>query len=297
MMLFSWIEYQARRLPNSYEQKKRSFESQRQSIKILVLGSSHASKGINPAFFSCTGFNFSNSSQSLYHDTQLCLKYIDELPQLKGVIIDISYISLYYDLKDTPEKWREYFYYHYFGIKRPSLDLCDPKAFTYTALYTRGFITDLVLCKIDPKKEFGDIQPTGWERAPHPADSSVISDSAGFQRATFHNSLIIKQNFISNCGYLEEMIRLLQKRKITVCLVSLPVYKTYSKYINPDIEKQNHQYIEGLCQKYGTEYYDLSAYASFTKEDFSDNDHLSISGAEKISRILDELIISRLCNQ
>jgi hypothetical protein len=297
LVLFSWIEYQARRLPNSYEQKKRSFERLHQSIKILVLGSSHASKDINPALFSCTGFNFSNSSQTLYYDTQLCLKYIDELPRLRGVIIDISYISLYFDLKDSPEKWRDYFYYHYFGIRRPSLNLYDLKAFTYTALYTRGLINDLVFNKLDPKKEFGDFQLTGWERPVQPVDHNVISDSAGLERVKFHNTLIIKENLKDNCGYLEEMLARLQKKNISVCFVSLPVYKTYSKYMDPEINSENRQIILELCNKYKAVYYDFTTDPRFVKEDFSDNDHLNITGAEKVSRLIDQQFISGLCKQ
>ena len=69
LLLFSWIEYKARHLPNSYAVKKEELAPLQDSLEILVLGSSHALKGIMPSAFSCTGFNLSNSSQTLVHDS------------------------------------------------------------------------------------------------------------------------------------------------------------------------------------------------------------------------------------
>jgi hypothetical protein len=297
LVVFLVIEYKASRLPNSYAQKKHSLREQAQAINVLVLGSSHAFDDINPDFFSCKGYNLSNVSQSHFYDTRLCLNYLDRLPHLKGVIVTVSYFSLFYELNDLPEGWRDYFYYRYFGIRYPSLDLSDPKIFSYTALYTRDFISAMVFSKLNNKDEFGDIQPNGWKKVPAPSDSNAISDSTGHEHALFHNSLVRMKNLKANVRYLRELLTELHKRNIRVCFVTPPVYQTYSRYLNPFILQANQNIIRELCREFNAEYFNYFNDPLFLKSDFSDNDHLNIAGAEKFSRILDRDFVSKCCNR
>jgi len=297
LVVFLVIEYKASRLPNSYSQKKQSLTEQSQTVNVLVLGSSHAFDDINPGFFSCQGYNLSNQSQSLFYDARLCLEYIDRLPHLRGVIITVSYFSLFYELKDIPEGGRDYFYYRYFGIRYPSLDLTDPKIFSYTALYTRNLIAAMLLLKLNDKDKFGDIQSNGWKKVPAPSDSNAISDSTGHEHALFHNSLIRMNNLKANAGYLRELLTELQKRNIRVCFVTTPVYQTYSRYLNPFILQANQTIIRGLCREFNADHFDYFNDPRFLKSDFSDNDHLNIAGAEKFSRILDRDFVSKICTR
>lgn len=297
LVVFLLIEYKTSRLPNSYAQKKHSLREQAQKVNVLVLGSSHAFDDINPDFFSCQGYNLSNVSQSLFYDTRLCLNYLDRLPHLRGVIITVSYFSLFYELNDLPEGWRDYFYYRYFGIRYPSLDLSDPKMFSYTALYTRDFISAMVFSKLNNKDEFGDIQPNGWKKVPAPADSVAISDSTGHENALFHNSLVRMKNLKANVRYLRELLTELHKRNIRVCFVTTPVYQTYSRYLSPFILQANQNIIRGLCREFNAGHFNYFNDPRFLKSDFSDNDHLNIAGAEKFSRILDRDFVSKTCTR
>ena len=297
LVVYLAIEYKASRLPNSYAQKKQFLGEQLQTVNILVLGSSHALDDINPDFFSCKGYNLSNVSQSLFYDTRLCMKYIDRLPHLRGVIFTVSFFSLFYELNDLPEDWRDYFYYRYYGIRHPALDYSDPKIFSYTALYTRDFISAMVFSKLNNKEEFGDIQPNGWKKVPAPADSNAISDSTGHEHALFHNSLVRMENLKSNIGYLRELLSELHKRNIRVCFVTTPVYQTYSRYLNPFILQANQNIIGELCREFNAGQFNYFNDPRFRKIDFSDNDHLNIAGAEKFSRILDVDFVSKSCSK
>jgi hypothetical protein len=297
LVIFLVIEYKASRLPNSYAQKKQFLTQQEQEVNVLVLGSSHAFDDIDPDFFSCKGYNLSNQSQSFFYDTRLCLKYLDRMPHLKCVIITVSYFSLFYELKDIPEGWRDYFYYRYFGIRFPALDLSDPKIFSYTALYTRDFVSAMMFSKLNNKDEFGDIQSNGWKKVPAPADSLMISDSTGHEHALFHHSLIRMKNLSPNVRYLRELLTELHKRNIRVCFATTPAYKTYSRYLDPFILRANQTVIGGLCREFNAVYLNYSDDPRFFKDDFSDNDHLNITGAEKFSRILDQDFISKICNR
>jgi len=296
-LIFIYIEYRSQKIPNSYSQKKKMIENQSDSINILVLGSSNAYKDIDPEYFSCKGLNFGNSSQTLFYDMRLCLKYLGYLPRLKGVIISLSYISFYFELNETPDGFRDYFYFHYYGIRHPSLNLLDPKTFCYTALYTRNMIIDNLINPLEIKKEIGDIQPNGWERAPLPENPGSISDSSGIKRLRFHETLINPKNRALTIQYLDELIGILKKRNIAVYLVTPPVCETYFKWINPLIDKANHNITSDLCRKFGITYLDYFRDPRFTKDDFYDNDHLNYLGAKKLSCILDQDIVMKICDK
>jgi hypothetical protein len=296
LLLFSWTEFLARRLSNSFAVKLENFEQVHDSVEVLVLGSSHALKGINTALFSCKGFNFSNSSQTLVYDSRICLKYLDRMPMLKVVIIDLSYISFFYALNDSPEKWKDYFYYHYFGFRDIPVNRFSPAALTYTGMYTRGTLNDLIFGKLNPKEEFGDIQPGGWEKTPVNTDTSRISELSGKNRALLHNSLINPANFPENISWFERMLSALSKSKIRVFFVSTPVLKSYSDNLIPDIQVKNKLIITEMSEKYGIPYFDYSNDPFFVMGDFYDNDHLNSRGAEKFSRLLDREILAPLCS-
>jgi hypothetical protein len=107
-IILGFFELGLRGIPNSYNTKRAYYENQLDTIEILVLGSSQALEGINPEFFERKGFNLSNVSQSFYYDSQLTLKYIDQMKRLKCVIITVSYFSLWYQIYDIKESWRDY---------------------------------------------------------------------------------------------------------------------------------------------------------------------------------------------
>lgn len=295
ILFFVWIEIKARQLPNSFALKKQYIEKQLDSIHILVLGSSHAFDDIDPEWFSCCGFNFANSSQSLFHDSQLCLKYNDQMPELKAVIFTISYFSLWFEMHDLPESWRDYFYFHYYGIRHPSLDKTDIKYFSYATLYTKRFLKDMIFNTINKEQEFGDIKFNGWNKVQSTGDSTEISDKSGEEKVKFHNSIIHRDHLSDNIRYLEPLLKKLNDRNIQVIFVIPPVYKTYSKYAHPSIMAENRRIISGLCKKFNGKLFDYFSDPRFTKEDFMNNDHLNWMGSKKFSLILDQDFVAKIC--
>jgi hypothetical protein len=168
--------------------------------------------------------------------------------------------------------------------------------FSYTALYTRDLISAMVFSRLNNKDEFGDIQPNGWKKVSVTADSNAISDSTGREHALFHKSLIRMRNLEANVRYLRELLKELHKRGIHVCFVTTPVYQTYSRYLDPFILQANQNIIQGLCREFNAENFNYFNDQRFLKNDFSDNDHLNIAGAEKFSRILDCDFVSKTCS-
>jgi len=83
------LELYARSIPTSYSIKDMELIKKQDQIEILVLGSSHSNFGINPKYFGHEAFNISNTSQDLFYDYQLLLKYLPKCENLKIVIIPI----------------------------------------------------------------------------------------------------------------------------------------------------------------------------------------------------------------
>lgn len=295
ILFFAWVEIKARQLPNSYAVKKQFLEKRLDSINILVLGSSHAFDDIDPEWFSCCGFNFANTSQGLFQDSQLCLKYSDRMPRLKAVIFTISYFTFGFQMEDITEQWRDYFYYHYYGIHHPSLDKTDIKYWSYAALYTKSFLKDMIFNNIDYEYNFGDIKATGWQKILTIGNSNAINDESGEERAKFHASIFHRDYVSENIGCLEPVLKKLNDRNIQIIFIIPPVYKTYYKYVDTSIMAENKRIISGLCKKFNAKQFDYFSDPRFTTEDFMNNDHMNWNGAKKFSLILDTDFVANIC--
>ena len=217
------------------------------------------------------------------------------MPRLKAVIFAISYFTFGFEMSDLTESWRDYFYYHYYGIRYPTLDRSDIKYYSYAALYTKQFLKDMILNKVDYGYTFGDIKENGWQKIDAIGDSTQINDKEGEERVRFHTSIIHNEHIAENIGYLEPVLKKLNDRNIRVIFVIPPVYKTYSKYADTAIMAENRRIINGLCKRYHAEFFDYFTDPRFTREEFLNNDHMNWRGAKKFSEILDSDFVAKVC--
>lgn len=285
------IEYSLGRIPNTYNVKRQSLESQLDSIQVLVVGSSQAIFGINPAYFSKKGFNLANTSQSLFYDKELILKYIDRMPQLKYVLINFSYFSLGTQVSDGIEPWRDAYYYQYWGIKYPETSWFEFKLYSKTFLYTpkNALLYASKLFKIDLST---NLATNGYQFRDTLNNYKEISDSLGLSRVKIHDNYYFVRNEDNNKATLEQIIREIKKRGVIPVIVTPPVYKTYATHCDKSRLKSNTLFIDSLCSKYGCRYFNYFEDTRFTIRDFSDNDHLNFVGAMKFTKILDSEIVN-----
>jgi hypothetical protein len=290
LLLLGLIEYKLYHIPNGYNTKRKLLERQLDSIQVLVAGSSQTLHGINPAYFSCRGFNVANNSQSLFYDTQIALKYIDRMKQLKCVMVTISYFCLWNQLSDLPEDWRDSFYYYYWDIKYPGLKMLNAKNYSLIMLYgtqnALQYTTELFHVDLTE-----NMSKNGWIKIDTIHNNPQISDESGRKRVQFHNKISHPYRFAENIAILENFIIECKKRNVDVAFVTPPVYKTYYNYIDTEMNRKNVDAIKSLCQRYGCTYHDYLCDQRFTSKDFNDNDHLNYMGAAKWSAILDSDVV------
>ncbi|HTB32158.1 MAG TPA: hypothetical protein VK808_09040 [Bacteroidia bacterium] len=311
--LMGFIAYKLPKLPNTYNVKREYFEKQLDSIEVLILGNSHATWGIDPSLFSHKGFNLSNLAQSIYYDKELTLKYLPEMKKLKLVVITTSYFSLYYTMDRTSKEynldfWRVPFYFKFWDIKsRDETPLFDIHDYSMMALYYteesqqyiyNGFHREnyYTLC-------YNGFMKANKAAAKNTSDSinnENINDSTGKRRVQLFNEVINgprkRERFNNVMSDITTLIKELQKKNIRVVFVDLPVTGTCSKYFDQKIVEHNKTVLDSLCTQYGCKYFNYSDDTRFTIKNFQDDDHLNISGAQLLSKIINSDIIKPQLN-
>jgi lysophospholipase L1-like esterase len=96
-----------------------------------------------------------------------------------------------------------------------------------------------------------------------------------------YNKIIIN-NIIAYC----------KTKKIKLVFVTLPAYYTYINKLDNRQINETIKYMESIAKEYDNVYYfNFLEDESFDNSDFFDADHLNESGAEKITKKLDQIII------
>jgi hypothetical protein len=290
-----YTEIKLREFPNSYSVKRNNLEKNLDSIQILILGSSQSLDGINPSFFDLKGFNLANSVQSLYYDKELTLKYVDKMPNLKIIFISISDFSLWLEIYNSVDSWRDYFYYNFWNIKPNNTKIFDLKQICYIDLYGISFSQNAF--RKNFKVELEEL-PTenGWFFQKKQL-SFPLTDSSGLARIWVHKQMIRDNVYNNNAGYLESLLSEITKRNIIPILITTPVHKTY--YQNADTKKLNNmeELLNKMSSKFHCKYFNYFKDTRFDRIDFADADHLSNNGAIKFSKIINNEIISPVINQ
>ncbi|HAH32825.1 MAG TPA: hypothetical protein DCL44_10985 [Elusimicrobia bacterium] len=270
----------------------------------LFLGSSHALRAFNPEFFSHQSFNMGNTSQSLYHDSRILMRFAPILPKLKVVVFPISYFSLEYNLETALESWRTFFYRQYYGIPANNWAMrCDIRNYSKVALYGQNAISNQIFYFIDallPISAKGLLRADSTRDLPLPNLSAngwmpcegawLPIDKTGKYFVEQHHNVMREKFRQSNIRYLRKSIEFSLQRGITPMLVTLPVSYTYSNHIDKSKYLWMQERIRGLCTEYHIRYLNYFTDRRFGPEDFSDPDHLNSKGSEKLSRILNKEI-------
>ena len=282
------VEVSLNRVPNSYRQKDTYLSAQADQIEVLVTGSSHSIYGINPQYFSRTGFNLGNVSQDFYYDSELIYKYLPHLPNLKLVIMPVSYLSFEYSMVDTSEAFRQFFYYRFLSLPLERAILFDMRNYSYISLYGRTFAEDWLLGRQEKTPE---IESSGWIAR---NTNEPITSETGKVRADFHTGLMSTANMPRNVEILKRLIGTLRSKNIKVVFVTTPAFHTYTDNLDALKYTRMQETIQQLSSEFSVPYFNFMEDASFVIGEFGDNDHLNEQGAQHFSQLLDITVLQVL---
>ena len=266
----------------------------------LITGSSHALNGIYESAWT-SAINCSMHSQDIYYD-YLCAKNV--LESAKGIFtrcfIVMGYYIAYQDLslsKVSRETMIANVYYPIFhnahhwdnpvsaapwggigSVPEPMKELCEQAAMVkilelgsyYNEIRTRGTLFDL------KGRRWADV-PAG-ER-----------DAMGRYRAADHNRIFEhKATLDENKEILRKFTRLLYLNNIVPVVVITPFTDEYNHYVRQELKEGVLELLDAVPED--IHFVDFNqASDMFDASDFMDTDHLSESGAKKISGILTEM--------
>jgi hypothetical protein len=296
LSIFLFIEWRLSNIPTSYTLKKNLLD---QSIdaRIIVLGSSHSYFGINPAVWPIKGINLANTSQSLWYDKEIITRYIHNLPNLKLIILPISYFSLWYDLNtNTNEYFRQFYYFRYMHLPASSLYTnLDIRNFSLIALYTPEEVKKYVYQNFNINHSI-NINSNGSYRDPTTRYSD-INDSVGYNRVMAHESMMSENNLKINRNSIASILSVAKQNNIKVLFITIPVYHTYSDFLNKDkINFIDHE-MKSVSDESTIFWRSYLTDSRFEINDFLENDHLNASGADKFSTLLFSEVIAPIIKQ
>ena len=278
--------------PTVFSQKGQTLEKMGPTAQVLVMGTSHMLYGVMPSELGVPGINLANDAQSLQLDMQIATKNLYRLPQLKVIVLDLSFFSTEYSLTQGPDSWRTYFYHRYYGLPYPSQDFYrDIRAYSQIATFGPDVVFTAMLNKFKIA-ETETLDPYGWAGKGVYTATGVITDEAGKNRADAHldlmNPYIAPKIHDDVVAFVHDMAA----RNITVVLVTPPAYTTYTSNLDPATYARVQTEMQAIQVDSGAPHYDYLKDPAFVLSDFRDNDHLNAAGALKFSRRLATEVIA-----
>ncbi|HTP27418.1 MAG TPA: SGNH/GDSL hydrolase family protein [Anaeromyxobacteraceae bacterium] len=281
------LEWGLARVPNSFSVKRDGLRALSNEVDTVILGSSEAFFGISPHGLSGTAFNLSNSAQTPYYDYEIMKRVLPELPRLRRVIIQFDYVSLYAELYDHTDNWRQYGYYQewHIPLQRP-IDYWDVRLFSRVGLYKT--LSALLEFGKGSRMNFAPcVDDRGWCQAADDWSSPGLgADDArrmlDGQQYNMHDTYLP-----ANAAVLERLIAMLRGHGIEVAIVIMPVYPSYQTEMHNAKWERAQAIVEGLAHKYGARYLNFEHEPRLAEKDFNDVNHLSAHGANYFSEILD----------
>jgi hypothetical protein len=252
---------------------------------VLILGSSHAYRDVNPAYINATSFNAAYVSQSLYYDYRILEKYEDNWLHLKYIVVPVSYFSLFYSLEDGPEDWRIKNYSIYYSM------WTTYRIRDYSELLSNRL--DVNLRRIGSYYLQGQNPMTSSELGWGGKDASDLSSDLikegrqAAQRHTVENDLY----YDVNVEILQSFISFADKHDVQVVFYTPPAFVTYVGNLNMEQLDKTILTMQALDERYpNVVYVNFLTSDLFDRADYFDADHLNENGARKFTLELAKLM-------
>jgi len=308
LILFMIFELAARQIFLSHSDmtiKFRDFNLVKDKVELLFVGNSHIEKGVNPDFMDCPAFNLAYSAQDLYYNYKILKKYLPEMDSLKTLVIGIDPFAFFYDESINSMYFvKDYFFYEKilpqngfsfqfmlntsvfwlnrgkFFVKLLNRDL-QKKDYPYLKSYNRlfNYLAGQYLVSNGQRLAVGNMSLQNLENDARNTIKRIVNNS--------DSDMLIK-----NKRYLEKIIRMANKRNISVLVVYAPVSSYYVKRIPEKYAKSATQALQMLKfdKQLKFQFYDFSLLYKNTPDYFFNSDHLNREGSEAFSLVIKSLL-------
>ena len=278
------MEMLLRDIPNDYSFKSDYLETNAKKLDVIFFGSSHTYYGINPEYISGNSFNASHISQSIDYDFAIFDKYKDQYFNLKTIVIQIDYPTLYSRISTGSENWRAKNYEIYYGINtsyKPKYHF-ELLSFKFSTNFVRviSFVKNTnkssITCNklgygnIDKKQK--DLFRTGISAAKRHTKSD-------------------KSYYTKNVAIVKSFVKYANTNNLKILFFTSPAFHTYTENLDErQLELTIKTIKEITNQNENCSYYNFLEDSDFNSIDFRDADHLNQSGAHKLSNKLNLIL-------
>lgn len=268
------------RVNNTFYSKKTYIEKNRNSIEVLILGSSHTWRAINPEFLTAKCAPLAHGGSAFNIDYLLFKKFVNELPNLKVVILETSYHT-FEDYRG--KKWnKNHLFFVYYGINNYESTVPLSDYFLITSnfdAYVRR------MWKTWKSAEFGQYNEYGF-----------ITNSKGTLERGHYDSTVLKlrhskespNNFKRNRILLEKIISTCEEKDLDIIFFSPPKYYTYNENNNINKLRRRNSLFNTYKKMDIVHIWNFEKIYENDTKVFSNEDHLNIYGAEKMTKLIDK---------
>lgn len=279
-------ELVVRSIETPYRYKAEWLKEHGEEVNTLVLGSSHTYYGIMPSVLGDSVFNLANVSQTPEYDLALLREFHPYMQNLKRVIVPISYFT-YRDPK-LEDMDHGLCVQYKVGMDLPlhsdlslyNLSITDFKA--YSGRLRNLFMPqELNLCD---SLGFG----LGFDLGHREAD---WKEKAVGRAHDLTQTAPGRAEEVENV--IGELIGYCNRNNIEVVIITTPVIEEFRNAVE---REQYHEMREGIAKvkrNPNVRYYDFFSSDLFIDEDFHDSDHLSDTGARKLSGVLRDSLLTK----
>lgn len=289
LAIFIGVEMLIRFYPNTFNTKAKYLNENKHTIEVLFLGSSHTQDGINPKFIRVKSANLGYGGQDFEIDSALVKHFIKQMPELKKIVWEIDFISLY--------KIREQDYFRYPWYKAYyDIDFGKNTLLNNISLYSSSpdffnqYLKGLFFSKnhinkygYDEKDDIGKFSRMSYNEA------TIIRESL-IKKGKMEENVINQNNINRNIRFYNYVKNVCSKNDIELILMNYPMYKTYThQFENTEMYIFWKQFLKQE-KELGIEIWNFEKNDSFKVTDFSNESHLNKNGAEKLSRMVNDKI-------
>lgn len=268
---------------NYLEKSIKLFNANEKQYEIIATGISYCNLGLKEDELEKECLKLAFGSQDLYYDYNLFKfmfnKYNHKLRNVKYNIIGLCYYSFQYDMSLSAMKDKCCLYYDLIGLTHHNANAKE--------LSLDNDINKNIADKIFKKKNNGEYDLEFRSMKPIVQKSK---EELGYEQALRDCNKNYPKTVEENIEILKEYLFLLKENNIEPIIVIFPASKYYTKYFSERIENEFRSIINEIGKLYDFQYIDYFRSELFTDDDFVDVSHLNGDGAEKFTKILNNLI-------
>lgn len=285
-----FVEYTLTTLDFSEPVKQNYINNNRDNIEILFLGSSQVQRAINPRYLTRTAINLANKSQILYDDFQLLKHFGPKLPNLKLVVLEVSYDKLERD-ETYASHLLDPINLKFYGVNTFNRPL---KIRDYSLFFADSDYFSVVIQDQFTKPSSKRFNEYGFDENRY---DGIFQDN-DYKKNRINNDEIIidnvrdEKNFHKNLKILHQMINYCFENNLKVMIYHPPTHNIYQNLQDPELVLKWESILEELKIQYpAVRFYIDEKNPEFKIEDFYNANHLNPDGAEKATRQLNDFIL------